>query len=277
MFLSIKGLINELKLTNIKFIAYIKRQFKTSINYRFQFMSSIVISPLILILSYFIWKAVYTNRNVILGYNFEQMITYYVLAMIIGHFIFNMVGNDLQDKIIAGELNQDLLKPFSIINQFLAISIADRLFAFIVEVIPVFFISYVIFKLTLPNLIVLGLFFISIIFAFFLNFFVNFFIGIFAFWLSKIESLQWLMFFFIRFASGEFIPLEFFGAFLFSLSKYLPFYYIRYGVIQIYIERFSLFQSIQFIVIQLIWIFLIFFTCKIFLKIAIKKYGAQGG
>ncbi|MEM2138878.1 MAG: ABC-2 family transporter protein, partial [Candidatus Woesearchaeota archaeon] len=225
----------------------------------------------------YIWKAVYSSREVILGYSFSQMITYYVLTMIIGHFIFNMVGTDLQDKIVAGELNQDLLKPFSLINQFLAITSAERLFAFFVEVIPVFIISFLIFKISIPNFLVFFLFFIAIIMAFFLNFFINFFIGIFAFWLYKIESLQWLLFFFIRFASGEFIPLEFFGMFFFNLSKFLPFYYIRYGVIQIYIERFTLIESIKFIGLQIIWLFILIFACKIFLSIAIKKYAGSGG
>ncbi len=262
-----------------KFIAFAKREFKTGIAYRFQFLSSIVISPLMLVLSYFIWQAVYNNQGetIILGYSFNDMITYYVLSMIVGHFIFNMVGNDIQEKILYGDLNQDLLKPFSVFSQFLSRTVADRAFAFIVEVIPVFIISFVIFKIKLASFMIFLLFLISIILSFFINFLINFLMGVTAFWLSRIDSLQWLFFIFIRFASGEFIPLDFLGNTLLIISRYLPFYYIRYGVIQIYIGKFNFQEIIIFFLVQLIWILVLYIFIRSLLKIALKKYGAQGG
>ncbi|MBN2367989.1 hypothetical protein JXC34_03145, partial [Candidatus Woesearchaeota archaeon] len=73
-----------------KLFALGKLEYKTSLVYRMRFMSSIVISPLMLMMVFFLWQAVYSNNagEVILGYSFTEMMTYYVISMIIGHFIF---------------------------------------------------------------------------------------------------------------------------------------------------------------------------------------------
>jgi len=188
-----------------------------------------------------------------------------------------MVGNELQEKVTYGELTQDLLKPISIFSQFLSRTIADRLFAFLVEVIPVFVISFIIFHLKLISITATLFFVITLIFAFFINFMLSFIMGLLAFWVSKIESLQWMMFIFTRFLSGEFIPLEFLGSFVFSVSKFLPFYYIRYGAIQIFLGKTTLAESLTFILIQIIWIIFLYLIIKIIWGYALKKYGAVGG
>lgn len=262
-----------------KFLGYANMEFKTGIAYRFQFMASIIISPLMLLASYFVWLAVYNNSSTptLLGYSFQDMITYYVLTMIVGHFIFNMVGNELQEKILYGDLTQDMLKPFSVFSQFLSRTVADRAFAFFAEVIPVFVISFLIFNLKFAGIASALFFIIGIIFAFLINFLVNFLMGIVAFWVSKIESIQWLLFFGIRFLSGEFIPLDFLGAGLFSLSKFFPFYYIRYGVIQLFLGKLGLQESLVFFLVQIFWIILLYVCIRVLMQIALKKYGAQGG
>lgn len=262
-----------------KFFALARMEFKTGIAYRFQFLSSIIISPLMLIASYFVWQAVFNNSGsaLILGYSFSDMITYYVLSMITGHFIFNMVGNDLQEKILYGDLTQDMLKPFSIFSQFLSKTVADRAFAVVAEVIPVFLISFLLFRLNIAGIWPVAFFIIGVGFAFFINFLVSFLMGIAAFWFSRIESIQWLLFFFIRFASGEFIPLDFFGPYLFAVSKFLPFYYIRYGVIQLFLGKLTFMESISFLAVQVFWILALYLSIIILLKVALKRYGAQGG
>jgi ABC-2 type transport system permease protein len=112
--------------------------------------------------------------------------------------------------------------------------------------------------------------------AFFLNFMIGYLMGLLAFWISKIESMQWLMFLGIRFLSGEHIPLEFFGQGFLFFSRFMPFYYIRYGVIQVYLGKFGIIGSLQFMFIQLVWIIILFYLIKIIWSVALKRYGAVG-
>ncbi|MBD3204268.1 hypothetical protein GF327_08290 [Candidatus Woesearchaeota archaeon] len=260
-----------------KFITMGRMEFKTSIAYKLNFMSSIIISPLMLMLYYFIWSSVYSNNaGDILGYSFEDMITYYVFIMITGHFIYNRVGHKLQQKVLYGELTQDLLRPYPVFFQFLSRELADRIFAFFVEVIPVFIISLIIFNINSFQGSIL-FFFIALIFAFLINFMLGFITGTLAFWVKKIESFQWLMYIFMRFLSGEFIPLDFFGTYLLNVSKFLPFYYLRYGVVKLVIEKVSFFEGARFIGIQIIWILILIAVYKLLWAKALKKFGAEGG
>ncbi|MBU0757885.1 MAG: ABC-2 family transporter protein [Nanoarchaeota archaeon] len=262
-----------------KYIAIGQAMFKTVLIYRFDFMFSIIISPMTLILYYFIWESIFRNNQtgIINGYTFPDMMTYYVLSMIIGHFIWNMVGNDLSEKITYGELSQDLLKPVSIFSMFLANTIAQRLFAVIAEVIPVFIISFIIFRLKFISASATLLFFASLLLAFFLNFLISYAIGLLSFWMHKVESIQWLFSLFIRFLSGEFIPLTFFGSSLFTVSKFLPFYYLRFGIIEIFLGKTGIVDSLKFMAIQSVWIIFFYIIIKIIWHHGMKKFGATGG
>jgi ABC-2 type transport system permease protein len=261
-----------------KFVAFGKLQFKTSVNYRFEFMSSIILTPLTLMLYYFVWSSIFSNTSQIIeGYSFSQMMTYYILSMIIGHFIYNTVGNNLQEKITYGNLSQDLLKPMSVFQQFMAKTVFDRLFALVTEVLPVLVISYLLFDFSIVSFVNTMFFLISVVMALFLNFLLSYAVGLVAFWINRIEAIQWLMFIVIRFLSGEFIPLEFLGSALLSLSKYFPFYYLRYGPIQLFLGRFTIERSVQLMAIQLAWILGLYIIIRVIWSYAIKKFGAEGG
>ena len=223
---------------------------------------------------YFIWNAIYENSSsqTINNYSLNEIVTYYIVSMLIGHFIYNAVSVKIQEKVMLGDLNPDLLKPYSILSQYFSIEVAERSFALIFEVLPVLIISFFLFGLQIPSLFAIFLFSIGLINAFLLNFLLSFLLGLLAFYTKDIRAVQWLFHVAIRFLSGEFIPLEFFHAY-FSFAQYLPFYYIRYGLIQIFLEK----EGAWIILAQIFWIMFFYVIVKIAWKISMKRYGAVGG
>jgi ABC-2 type transport system permease protein len=259
-----------------KLSSLVKIHFKNAFIYRMDFMASIIITPIIILMEYFTWRMFFSMSPNIQGYTFDDIIKYYVIIMLVSHFIYNQVGQRVQQKIMYGDLNQFLLKPMDVISQFLSEDMAQRMIAFLVEVIPLFIIMTIVLKISLPwyNIILV---LISMIFAFFINFFIGFFMGLLSFWLYKSESFQWLMFWFLMMMSGQFIPLEFFGETFFNISKFMPFYYMRYGVAQIFLGKLTVIESIQIIGIQFVWILILYGIVRFFYGIAVKQYGAVGG
>ena len=261
-----------------KLFALGKLEFKTSLVYRLQFMSSIIISPLLLALAYFIWQAIYSNNpGSVLGYTFQDMMAYYVVMLVIGHFIYNTVGDKLQQKVLYGELTQDLLKPVPVFAQFFSRELAERSFAFLVEVIPVFIISLIFFNIRIYSIFTFIAFILGMAFAFTINFLLGYLTGLLAFWMKNIESIQWLMFFIIRFLSGDFLPLDFFGQSFLFLSRYMPFYYLRYGLAQVFLGKFTLQEILFFGLGQMLWVIFLYLLVRIIWGIALKKFGAVGG
>lgn len=261
-----------------KMYAFFKLQIKKAFIYRLQFLSSIIISPIILLLFYSIWRAIYSNYNSsqIMGYTFEQMMMYYVITLLIGHFTYNIVGNKIQRSVVYGYFINDLLKPLDPKLQFLSIEISDRVFALFTEVIPIFIISVLLFNI--HTSILNAIFFsIGLVIAFFLNYSINFLMGLLSFWIIKIDSVQWLTLFVVRFLSGEYAPLEIISPLFLKISMYFPFYYIRYGVAQIFLDKFTLHQSIEFLIIQASWTFFLFIVGSFIWEKSIKRFGAVGG
>ena len=247
--------------------------------YRFEFMMSIVITPITLLVYYFTWTAIFGNGMMTstLGYTLTDMISYFVVGMVINHAIYNNVGVDLQNKIMDGSLSADLLKPISPFFVFLIQNITNRAFAFIAEVLPVFFISLLMFKFQLPNMLTLLIFLISLMLSFLLNFMINIMMGLIAFWVKNIRSIQWFWFIIIRLFSGEFLPLEFFGATFITISSFLPFQYIRYSPIRIFIGKLDVYASLNVLFVQAIWIIILILVFQFFWKKAMKQFGAVGG
>jgi ABC-2 type transport system permease protein len=101
-------------------------------------------------------------------------------------------------------------------------------------------------------------------------------IGLIAFWMNNVESLQWLGFIVVRLFSGEFIPLEFFGASFMSLSAFLPFQFLRFLVIKLFIFNSPIF-ALRVIAGQLIWILVLAIIFNIGWNRAMKSFGAVGG
>jgi ABC-2 type transport system permease protein len=259
-----------------KLFSLIELHFKSAFIYRADFMASIIITPLMLIMQFYIWQKFFDQSSLILGYTFDDIMKYYIIINLIGHFIYNQVGSRIQQKIIHGDLNQHLLKPISVLQQLLSQVMAFRILAFFVEVLPIFILVVIFLNLNMlwyTYIFVL----IAMIFSFFINFFISYLIGLLSFWLYKSESFQWLTFWAFMMLSGQFVPLEFFGETFFMISKYMPFYYLRYGVAQIFLNKFTIDQTINFISIQLIWIIILYEISRFLWNKALKKYGAVGG
>ncbi|MEK6967122.1 MAG: ABC-2 family transporter protein, partial [Nanoarchaeota archaeon] len=154
-----------------KFVTLGAIQLRRDLIYRADFLLSLLVTPTILIVNYFIWKAVFsTGTQTVAGMTFAEMLTYIVLAQLISIFIFNATSNTLQQKVQSGELGQDLLKPIHPFISLLAAALTSRSIALFLEVIPLAVISWFLFKPQIPISAVSIFFVFSLLLALILNF-----------------------------------------------------------------------------------------------------------
>jgi ABC-type uncharacterized transport system permease subunit len=68
----------------------IKSGFKLGLAYRFHFFVGLIRIPIALVIYYFLWASIYAYNStpVIKGFTFQDMITYYVMSMIVAMFIW---------------------------------------------------------------------------------------------------------------------------------------------------------------------------------------------
>ena len=244
--------------------------------YRIDFLFSIFVVPTILVVNYFVWKAVFSLNEIVAGFTFDQMMAYLVFGQLISIFIFNSTSGEIQRKVQSGDFAQDLLKPIHMFYFLLAGATSARFLAFFLEVVPLTVIAWLLFKFTIPQGIVLGLFIVSLVLAFMLNFIIAFIVGLIAFWTVKVEAFQWLTWIVLRVFSVEFFPLSLLPLPAQTVSHFLPFEYLRYRIAMIAVNN-SVQEGLWTVAGQLAWI-VILSTVSIWLwRVVIKKFTTAGG
>ena len=87
--------------------------YKESTAFRSQMAISIMTGPVYFLIQYFIWSAVFSEREVVNGMTLEQILAYYGLVALINYMIYDSTDWDMADTIHNGRLVTFLLRPMS--------------------------------------------------------------------------------------------------------------------------------------------------------------------
>lgn len=213
--------------------------YKQSTAFRSQMAISILTGPVYFLIQFFIWSAVFSVRDTVNGMTFEQILAYYGLAALINYVIFDNADYDLQDLVHNGKLVTFLLRPIS--YRFYAVSgkVGSRALAVVLEMIPVYLIFYWAFSIHLVPKQPFW-FLVSLILSFVMAFLVNFCIGTCAFWLMRAHGIRRVFLLFKDFSAGVFVPLSFFPEVLQTVVFFMPFQFISYVPIQVFLGSYQL-------------------------------------
>jgi len=118
---------------------------------------------------------------------------------------------------------------------------------------------------------------LSIINGLLIYFLISYLLGMLGFWYMTIWHFKRLLEDTIRVFAGALIPLWFFPQFLVTVSNYLPFKYIYFIPISIYLQKISLAEAQKAIALQFIWLVTLLALEHFVWQKAIKKLVIQGG
>ncbi|MFH1638079.1 MAG: ABC-2 family transporter protein [Candidatus Woesearchaeota archaeon] len=261
-----------------KAISISKLGFKTAITYRFDFLLHMISSPISLVVFYFLWLAIFqhTGEEVIRGFTFAEMVSYYVINMVITHFIWSDVEMWMEWAVIDGEMVNYFTRPLKLISQLFFFEQGLHSLSFLIESVPVFIIGLVFFGVVLASPINIMLFIVSLMLAVVLFFMLSFLLGLSAFWLNRITGIMKAKYTVFGFLSGGIIPLTFFPSWLQTASAYMPFQSLRFVPISIYLGHYTLLQSLLNIGVQLLWIAVLLLLALVIEKRAFKKFAGAG-
>lgn len=258
--------------------AIIREGFKVALAYRFDFIVTLITSPVTLIVFYFLWKSIFTysGQEVIQGFTFDGMVSYYVISMVIGFFTWSNVERWMEYDIIEGDMVVFFLRPVKLLTQYFFFELGLNLLGLILQALPIFILGFFFFSLAVASVTNLLLFIVSLLLASVLYFMIGFIIGLGAFWFKRIRGFSKAKGPVIGFLSGALLPLTFFPQWAQNILLYLPFMYVRFVPIQIYLGQYTLIKSLQHLGIQLLWV-LAFVLLALFIeKRAFKKFAGAG-
>lgn len=225
------------RLKTLRAVAFVT--YKEWAAFRSHSLVSLFVGPVFFLSQIFIWRALYTGREVIGGMTLDQMLTYLALVTLVGYLTMDFADWNLQMLIRTGKFTTFMLRPIH--HRFFALSqkIGHRVLGFIYEFVPVYLIIRFALGIKLPIPYPFWAV-LSIALGFLMTFYINYCIGIAGFWLTRTAGARAIFQLISRVFSGVFLPLTFFPAALQSILLFLPFQFTTYLPISVCIGKYSL-------------------------------------
>lgn len=264
-----------------KFWEIVKINYKSLVQYKWTFAMSVLAQPFVMVVNFLVFYAIYSysEQGQIKGYDMEQMVWFYTANLLVNSFVWNNAVGEMSHKILSGDLSNDLLKPMSVFTYGLSNTVASRMIAVMMDFLP----GMVVYSLILPPSFMtpasMFRFLVLMVPTFFLNYLLSFLVGLCAMVIKNDTSLQAVSGVLIAFAGGSLLPMEFYSGWLDMLMDFLPYKYVYYYPIQIFLNKcigniWEMWGRI--ICIQGIWLLALYALYKLVWGRAVKRYCAVG-
>ncbi len=261
-----------------KYLRVARNTWEETLTYRFNFLMWRIRTVVILLSIYFLWHSVIPQGSTLFGYTQNMMLTYILLTSITNAFVTSTRTYEIGDEINRGDLLNYLIKPINYFLYWFSKDIGDKAMNIIFSAAELT-ILFLIIKPPIfiqTNLVFVGFFIASISFAIVLYFFINILLGLIGFWSPEVWAPRFIFTIILGFFAGNYFPLDILPTPIFKIFEALPFSYLIYFPIKIYLGQVPIAEIIRGFLIMLLWT-VIFFSSVLFVwKKGLKAYSAQG-
>jgi len=271
----------KLFIVNMVFKKYwlvVKNTFQETLVYRLNLIMWRVRTVLQLLTMYFLWLAVLPKGQIIAGYNQSLMLTYILGTSLLSSIVISSRIQSIGDEINRGDLSNYLLKPFNYFFYWFSKDIGDKAMNIIFSIVELSILFYLLKPpfFVQKDLSFLGLSLLAAIFGLFLYFFFNFLIGLLGFWSPDVWAPRFIFTIILSFFAGGIFPLDILPKQIFSFLQFLPFPYLLYFPLKIYLGKISMQETYFGFLMLFIWIFLLYLIVKFAWERGLKIYTAEG-
>lgn len=252
-------------------------------SYKIGFVMRIIGGLLQVLIMYYLWMAIFNSSvtGQIKGFTSDEMVVYIIMSYITSQVININIEGIISFEIRDGSIAVNLIRPISYKKRILAESLGEVLLRSATVLLPLW-IGFVIYKFASirelpPNIGTILLFLLSLLLGYMIMFLFNFIFGLSAFFVTYIWGFMLCKGVILKFFSGELIPIIFFPSAVQKVLQYLPFSSINYTPVMIYMEKFTVNELVSALLIQIIWVVILFVAMNVLWKSAIKRLTVLGG
>ena len=226
-FLLINKFIYEIK----KYCEVAKINFKGCIIWRFDILANLLLTVTKITFAYILWKAVFGENDVIGGFTFYSMLTYYVTgAFLSGADMSKKISTEICTRVISGTFSKYIIIPVNIQIYFMAQNFGRLIFYLLLNMISLFtwiFVLQISFSFTNNMYYIAIAALMALLGLVFMTEF-QFFIGILSFKFLEISMFRIIVDNIMVFITGAAIPLSLLPEAVTAVMRIFPFYYIIY-------------------------------------------------
>jgi ABC-2 type transport system permease protein len=252
--------------------------FVNALAYRLRYFTGIVTYFIYVSVYYFIWKAIYQQSPNIEGFDFSHLLTYMAVGWIIRSFYFNNIDQEMAYQVIEGRLAMDLIKPVNLQMMYVARAAGESFFRLGMLTAPTAVVLFLVYPLRRPASVWHFVAFLgSVLLSFLIVAAINFAVGTFALRLQSILGLLRAKFFLLELFSGLLIPISFFPHVFQRIFSALPFEYISYVPLLIYLGKMQGLGILRALAVQAFWVALLLAGGDRMWRWSSRKITIQGG
>jgi ABC-2 type transport system permease protein len=206
------------------------------------------------------------------------MTNFVIINILISSLIHSNIGEVLSEKINDGSIAIDFIRPLKLKYYLIADNLGRNLYDLIFGCLPLCIFSAIILKFKLPlSFVNFIIFIITVLNGLILMSLINYILGLLGFWLHATWYVSWYLSALFRLFGGAIVPLWFYPKVLLDITKYLPFRFVTFEPIQIYLGKLSVNTSLEVILMQVIWIIIFVIIEKLMWYPAKNKVVIHGG
>jgi ABC-2 type transport system permease protein len=261
-----------------KYFAVFKTSWANELEYRFAFILSRFRNLTFLLLLYYVWLNLSQTTGRFAMYSAEELTTYVFLAHLLRAIIFGAQARLAALEINDGTFSTYLMKPVSHFWFIFWRELAQKtifLIAAIFELVIFIFLTRAHF-LWQNNLNFLAFFALATAGSLFLYFLLTYLVSLLAFWSREAMGPRFLFEWFMEFASGAFFPLDILSKSALFAFQFLPFAYIMYFPLKIYLGKWSSWEMATGIGLQLVFIIIFSAVVMIAWRRGLRRYSGEG-
>jgi len=260
------------------YLEFARVGFVNTLAYRLRYYTGIVTYFIYVSVYYFIWKAIYAHSASIEGFDFGHLLTYIGVGWIIRSFYFNNIDQDLAYQVMEGRLAMDLIKPVNIQMMYVARAVGESVFRLALLTLPSAVVMFLVYPLRLPaGWGHAAVFLVSVCLSSLIVAAINFAVGTFALRLQSILGLLRAKFFLLELFSGLLLPMTFFPHAVQKILALMPFQYISYVPMLIYLGKLNGVGLARAIAIQIFWVVILLALGDALWRWSTRKLIIQGG
>lgn len=249
-----------------------------AVAYRLNFTIWRLRNVLLLLTTYFLWFTLLPSEAQFAGYSQSIMLTYIIGVSFLNAFVFSTRTQSIGDDIVQGDLSSYLVRPLHYFRYYFARDMGDKLmnifFSFFEVSLIILILHPPLFLQTNP--LTLFFFLMSVCLAILLNFYCSVLLSFIGFWSSEVWAPRFIFSILLTFLAGGLFPLNILPFPIYTILTLLPFPYLLYTPMKIYLGQYTLWQILVACGISCLWVFLLYiFTKKIWQK-GLRLYSAEG-
>ncbi|MEA4824745.1 MAG: ABC-2 family transporter protein [Clostridiaceae bacterium] len=260
------------------YLMFARMAFREKLVYRVNTYLYILYAVFNLAIQLSVWYALYGARSDVGGVTLINMTTYVLISTGVSILTRSSVGNTLAEKVEDGSIEGDFVRPVSLKYYLMFETLGGAAYKFLFTFVPVAVVAAFLVPVQPPaSILSFGIFLLSVVLGILLAHYINYTLGLLAFWFKRSIYVNWFLGAFFTLFGGTAVPLWFYPTFLKNIAMVLPFRFVTFEPISIYLGKTDLIGSVKVLAFQAAWIAALMLLERFIWAKAQKVVTIQGG